>query len=86
MALLEVCRGEIQLGEHTRGGRFARNPTARFDALGEYLGWWIPNRLCLDHWLLAAGFVDVRRGKTFTVPFRDKRGGIQHSIAWAHSP
>jgi len=86
MALRTVCRGEIQLSEHTQGrfGGIPRNKAvARFEALGPYLTWWVPNRSCLDQWLLAAGFVDVRRGKTFTVPFRGRRGGIQHSVAHA---
>lgn len=86
MALRGVSRGEIQLGEHTEGRFdriFVRKPAARFKAVEPYLTWWVPNRLCLDHWLIAAGWVDVRRGQTFTVPFRDSRGGIRHSVAYA---
>lgn len=93
-SLHRVCRGEIVVCEATIRNLFGRNlfgrrllggPVARFQAISRHRTWWIPDRRCLGDWLLAAGFVDVRHGATFTVPFRAERGGIRHSVVRARA-
>ena len=83
MALARVCRGEIRIAEEAdrRLDLLSRRVgLARFQALSPHLTWWIPNRAGWAQMLAAAGFVDVRHGKTFVIPFRAGRGGVRHAV------
>lgn len=96
MALHRVCRpgGEIRIAEEVDHrldllarllGR--RGPAlARLQAISPHMTWWVPNTTGWEHMLLAAGFVDVRRGKRFTIPFRVGKGGVPHAVLWARRP
>jgi tRNA (mo5U34)-methyltransferase len=82
-ALRDVCRGEIHVTEATDSalddvGR--GTGLARFQALSDHFTWWIPNRRCLEEWLLAAGFTDVTHGDTFMLPFAGSEGQVRHSV------
>lgn len=85
MALRNVLRpgGVIHICEETRRDLdllFPRAPVARFQAISPHLTWWIPNRAAWTDMLLASGFEDVSRGKSFIVPFRDRRRGVRHTV------
>lgn len=74
----EVHRGLDLLGR--------RRPYAKFQAISPHLTWWIGNRACWEHMLLAAGFVDVHHGATFVIPFNGARGGVRHGVLTARRP
>jgi len=61
-------------------------PLAKFQAISPHLTWWIPNRACWEHMLLAAGFVEVEHGATFALPFTGRRGGVRHGVLTAKAP
>jgi tRNA (mo5U34)-methyltransferase len=91
MALRTVVNdgGEIMICEEIRRwldlvGR--KTPIAKLQAMSPHLTWWIGNRACWEHMLRAAGFVDVRHGATFTIPYRGARGGIRHGMLTARQP
>lgn len=83
MALYRVCRREIiVVEEYDRWlellGR--RRPLARLQAISPHLTWWVPNKACLADMMRAAGFVDVRVGATFLLPYNGKKGGVRHVV------
>lgn len=85
-ALRSVCTGRLQVVDAVdpwldRLG--ALGSLARFQARDGRLEWWVPNRRCLRQMVEAAGFVDVQVGPRFSVPFRDRRGGIAHATVTA---
>lgn len=90
MQLRRVCRGEIMIVEEASRGLdliFPRKPHARLASATPWMTWWIPNRAALVEYLVAAGFVDVRRGATFTIPFGPHtRGGVRHAVVTATAP
>lgn len=47
-----------------------RRAAAHFEPLVTQMNWWRPNLACLAGWLLAAGFVDVRRHGLYRPPAR----------------
>jgi tRNA (mo5U34)-methyltransferase len=86
MALRSVCAGRLHLAEmtHRRLDLLSRRVgVAKFQALSANMTWWVPNRKCLEEMVWAAGFDDVTVGDTFTVPFREQRGGIRHTVVTA---
>ena len=83
MALYRVCRGRIIIVEEIDRRldlSSRKRGLARFQAISPHMTWWIPNRACWAQMLEAAGFVDVRHGPTFTLPFHDRRGGVRHGV------
>ena len=85
-ALRSVCTGRLQVVDAVdpwldRLGSLGS--LARFQARDGRLEWWVPNRRCLGQMVEAAGFADVRVGPRFSVPFRDRRGGIAHAVVTA---
>jgi tRNA (mo5U34)-methyltransferase len=86
MALHGVTDGEIIIAEEVDRRLdllHPRTPHARLQSSSPYMTWWIPNTAALTEYLSAAGFVDIRRGETFTVPFRAQRGGVRHTVLHA---
>lgn len=78
--------GTIHICEEVHRGLdlFGRGrPMAKFQAVSPHMTWWIGNRTCWEHMLIAAGFTDVRHGATFLVPFNGKRGGVRHGVLTA---
>lgn len=71
----EIHRGLDLLGR----GR----PLAKLQAVSPHMTWWIGNRTCWEHMLVAAGFEHVRHGPTFLIPFNGKRGGVRHGVLTA---
>ncbi|MFZ6004362.1 MAG: class I SAM-dependent methyltransferase [Actinomycetota bacterium] len=61
-------------------------PLAKFQAISPHLTWWIGNRACWEHMLRAAGFLDVRHGATFVIPFNGGKGGVRHGVLTARRP
>lgn len=90
MALLRVCRGTICIAEESQRRLdllSRRTGLAKFQALSPHLTWWIPNTACWRQFLLAAGFVDVQIGSTFTIPFRGgHKRGVRHVVLTAKAP
>lgn len=86
MALRRVCAGRLHLAEMTHGRLdllSRRVGIAKFQALSSHLTWWVPNRACLRQMVEAAGYHGTTEGQTFTVPYRQARGGIRHTIVTA---
>ena len=89
MAVRKVCRGTIVLAEEADRRLdllHARTPHARLASATPWMTWWIPNRAALHEYLVAAGFLDVKTGATFTIPFGSQRGGIRHAVLTARGP
>lgn len=61
-------------------------PLAKLQAISPHMTWWIGNRVCWEHMLLAAGFEQVDHGATFVIPYNGKRGGIRHGVLTARRP
>ena len=82
MALRTVSRRDIKIAEEVdrRLDVFRKTGLARFQAMAPYMTWWIANRTCWGEMLEAAGFVHVRHGKTFVIPFGSRRGGVRHAV------
>jgi tRNA (mo5U34)-methyltransferase len=89
MALRQVCRGTIMVADETDKRLdllFPRTPYARLASATPWMTWWITNRAALREYLVAAGFLDVELGATFSIPFRAEKGGVRHTVVTAKAP
>lgn len=95
MRLRRVCRGQIMIAEEASRALdilFPRTPHARLASGTPWMTWWIPNRAALAEYLTAAGFVEVHRGATFSVPFgagnpnARAKDGVRHAVLTATAP
>ncbi|HVU75066.1 MAG TPA: class I SAM-dependent methyltransferase [Mycobacteriales bacterium] len=89
MAVRKVCSGTIMIAEEASRSLdllYPTKPMAKLRSMTPWMTWWIPNRAALSEYLTAAGYLDVERKATFTIPFRAQRGGVRHTVLTARSP
>ena len=82
--MARLCRGRLILAEeYSRRLRLLPLAAAEFRAETPWMTWWRPSIRTWLSMVRVAGFHEVGRKARFTVPFRDRRGGVPHVVVHA---
>ncbi|MDQ3571650.1 MAG: hypothetical protein M3383_02175 [Actinomycetota bacterium] len=85
--LAALCGGDfIFADEYSRRLRWLPIAAAEFRGEAPWMTWWRPAIRTWLSMIRCAGFEDVARHGTVTLPFRGKRGGVPHVIINARGP